>query len=700
MRAASRPSVALADRAARAADLVREALRFAPVGVSVAAGLRAGVAMGVPLFLAGGLRSPGLSWMGLAGFLVTIVDKGGAYRTRASAMAWATLGACVACAVGPLAGTRLDASLLAAFAGATALSFVRIYGGGAVSAGMITLVLLLVSLARPDHSLAHALARGASAGGGGLWAMARALALWPVRLYRPARLAVARALRAVADLAADVAALPLDDEAAAALRARRAAVRAAIEEARATLAATRRGRRGDTGRGERLLVVLESADQCFAALVALREVLAGLRAQGGGAEADAATPALDGLAADARRLAGVIEVEGPDAPFALSPLTAGPAEAVGDAALAAALVQRARTLLEEAGAAASTLDDELVARPAVVAPAETPSWRDHWTWRSSVSRHALRVGVTVALAVGLTHLFALRRGYWVTLAAAVILQPHLPATLSRAIQRVLGTVVGGVLAALLLARVHDHRVLLPLVFAMVVVSVAVQPINYALYSALLTPTFVLLAEAGAHEPGLVQARIVNTLLGGALALAGARLLWPMSERELFPHTAAEALDAARALAAAALAVDFDQAAFDAARREGGVALLDADASLQRWMAEARAGSAEVEAPMAFVVFVRGLTAALVTLAAARGVAGAGPALAPLAGAIDDALRALRAAVAEGRAPVEGADVAQAAEAAGVDPTLKRRAEHVARQVTTLRGCVARWAAVGQTAGSP
>jgi uncharacterized membrane protein YccC len=689
--AAARPAPSLADRAARAAALLREALRFAPVGVSVTAGLRAGVAMGVPLFAAGALGSPGLSWMGLAGFLVAIVDKGGAYRTRAAAMAWATLGACAACALGPLAGARFDASLLVAFAGATALSFVRIYGGGAASAGMITLVLLLVSIARPDPSFADALSRGASAGAGGVWAMLLALALWPVRLYRPARLAVARALRAVADLAADVASAGPDDEAAAALRARRAAVRAAIEEARSTLAATRRGRRGDTGRGERLLLVLESADQCFAALVALREVLAGLRVQGGAAEADASTPALDGVAADARRLADVVEVEGPDAPFALSPVASAEA-ATGDAALAATLVQRARALLAEAGAAAATLEDELPARPAAVAVEDAPSWREHWTWRSSASRHALRVGVTVALAVGLTHHFALRRGYWVTLAAAVILQPQLPATLSRAIQRVLGTVVGGVLAALLISRVHDHRVMLPLVFAMVVVSVSVQQINYALYSALLTPTFVLLAEAGAHEPGLVQARIVNTLLGGALALAGARLLWPMSERELFPNAAAEALDAARALAAAALAVEFEQAAFDAARREGGVALIEADASLQRWVAEAPGGAAEVEAPMAFVVYLRGLTSALVTLAAAR--VGAQPALAPLAGAVDDALRALRAAVVEGRAPAATADVTAAAGAAGDEPTLRRRAEHVALQAEALRGCVARWVGGG------
>ena len=673
-------------------DLVREALRFAPVGVSVTAGLRGGVAMGVPLLLSGALHAPALSWMALSGFLVSIVDKGGAWRLRASAMAWATLGATLACALGPIAGTRLDASLALAFVGATALSFVRIYGAGAVSAGMITLVLLLVSIARPEPSLSHSLERAAGAAAGGVWAMVLALSLWPLRPYRPARLSVARALRAVGGLAAEVAGLPLDEASAATLRGRRASVRQSIEEARTTLAATRRGRRGDTGRGERLLIVLESADQAFASVVALRELLGGLRAQAMDALADAVLPAIEALSEDLQRIAGVIEAEGPDAPIALTPAALVGAEAAGDAALAQALLQRARTLMEQAADAASTLEEErpVEALPAQAEADERTSWREHWTWRSSVARHSLRVGVTVALAVWLTHRYALERGYWVTMAAAVILQPQLPATLSRAIQRVLGTVLGGVVAALLLSQVHDRHAMLALVFALSVVSVAVQPINYALYSALLTPTFVLLAEAGVHEPGLVRARIVNTVLGGALALAGARLLWPMSERELFPNTAAEVLDDVRALAAAALATGFDAERYHSARRATGIGLIDADTSLQRWMAESPRSASRLEAPMAFVVYVRGLTSSLVALGSVRPLAGAPASLDAFAGAVEAELAELRAAIVEARAPGEGPDVAAAAEAVGDGPALRSRLEHVAQQVTMLRGSVARW----------
>ncbi len=678
-----------------AVEVVREALRFAPVRMTFAAGLRAGVAMIVPLLLAHTLHAPALSWAGLAGFLVSLVDKGGAYRTRASAMAWATLGACVASALAGIAGGRLDASLLLAFVGATALSFVRVYGGAAVSAGLITLVLLLVSLSRPEADLAHALQRGASAGAGGLWAMLLALSLWTIRLYRPARMTIATALRLVATYATHVATLPVDDESSAVLRSERAAMRTAMEEARSTLAATRKGRRGDTGRGERLLIVLESADQAFAALVALRDVLEGLRAQGLHRAADTATPSLNALSTVAERLAEAVATEA-DGAVALPTWTwEGGTE--GDAALAGGLLKRVHALLEEAAEATETLEDDRPIRASgvdLVAPDDrpgTPVWREHWSLRSSVLRHSLRVGVTVTLAVWLTHLFTLERGYWVTLAAAVILQPQLPATLSRAIQRVLGTVLGGVLAALLLAGVHDQRALLAMVFALAVVSVAAQPVNYALYSALLTPTFILLAETSAHEPGLVRARIVNTLLGGALALVGARVLWPMSERELFPNAAADVIDAVRVLARETLTGVHAGERWTRARREVGVSLLDADASLQRWMAERPRRAADVEAPMAVVVYARGLSSALLALASARDLAVEDVDLRGFAEALDTEMAEARAAIDEGRAPRGDEETAVAAEAgAVVDESLRRRVEHVAQQWATLRGSIGRW----------
>src|SRR5690348_11568488 len=94
-------------------DSLRDASGVAPVRPSVWAGVRAAIATVLPLALAAFKHDPLLSWAGLAGFLASIVDKGGAYRTRAAAMGGLTLAGAVLCGLAALAGTRTDTALAA-----------------------------------------------------------------------------------------------------------------------------------------------------------------------------------------------------------------------------------------------------------------------------------------------------------------------------------------------------------------------------------------------------------------------------------------------------------------------------------------------------------------------------------------------------------------------------------------------------------
>ena len=122
---------------------------------------------------------------------------------------------------------------------------------------MSVLNIYVIALGYPPSSLGDALARAQFVVVGGVWAMLVALVLWPLRPYRPVRLAVAEAYRALAGYSKRSRPRPRP-RAMAPLR-----VRAALETARAALATVRRGRPGETGRGERLLVLGEIADQLF-----------------------------------------------------------------------------------------------------------------------------------------------------------------------------------------------------------------------------------------------------------------------------------------------------------------------------------------------------------------------------------------------------------------------------------------------------
>src|SRR5262249_40517987 len=139
------------------------------------------------------------------------------------------------------------------------------------------------------------------------------------------------------------------------------------------------------------------------------------------------------------------------------------------------------------------------------------------TFDSLAMRHALRVGIVAAVAVALVKALALPRGYWVTVAAIIIVQPYAGATLIKGLQRTLGTIAGALLAFALGALLHDRGpALLVLIFVFTGVSVSFLRLNYLIYSVFLTPTFILLAELSSGNWHLAELRVIDTLIGGAL----------------------------------------------------------------------------------------------------------------------------------------------------------------------------------------
>lgn len=106
--------------------------------------------------------------------------------------------------------------------------------------------------------------------------MGIALFLWPLRPYRPARMAISNSYAALAgyvEHVADAARMQQTAEWPIQTSPPIASVRTALEDANAVLVQLRRGRPGAADRGERLLVLAESADQIFAPIVALSETL-------------------------------------------------------------------------------------------------------------------------------------------------------------------------------------------------------------------------------------------------------------------------------------------------------------------------------------------------------------------------------------------------------------------------------------------
>ncbi|AKQ68677.1 hypothetical protein A176_005589 [Myxococcus hansupus] len=661
------------------------------------------------------LHLPAATWVGLAALFVALVDRGGPYRYRASTMGAMTL---LGAVVGLSAAFHLPpwADVVITLLWVTACGFARSYGDTPGLMGVVLANYFVVSLAIPAKDLSDALLRSGLFLVGGAWAMFLALSLWPLFPYRPARLAIARCYDALADHAEEVSRWPLEGLppfAAGVLPEApwQARVRQFIEQSRTVLASTRMGRAGESGRGEHLLVLLEGADAMMVTLVALTEMLevAPTEPRFHVVRAEVQR-ALVELAADLRRVRLALEkgTEVSDRPGwsaervkrALEALDTGgdvPAHVRAGYHYVHTLLDRLRDYAHATVDVAARLEGgspvpETLALPS--RPADEPArqpllepLRENLNVRSVIFRHALRMGFAAAAAMALVEALKLNHGYWVIITVTVVLQPYAGLTFQRSLQRIAGTLLGAALAAGLVALVRDPAIILLAIVVLFSVAMSIQPLSLSAFQVLLTPALVLLAELQTGDWELAGVRIVNTVLGGLIALAGTRLLWPSPEHLRLPDQVAFALRADRDyLMAVASSPSDAEPSVRAARRKMGLALLSAEASLQRLMGEWNGPARELEPVMALLVYARRFTSAVTTLAASRSEPAAPRELSGVVRFAGGVLEELAAAVEQQRRP---APMPAPAPVGGEDPLVRTHVERLLRQLTVLHSAAER-----------
>lgn len=157
-----------------------------------------------------------------------------------------------------------------------------------------------------------------------------------------------------------------------------------------------------------------------------------------------------------------------------------------------------------------------------------------WHWRQPVTRHALRA----ALAIGAGYAIALfipwgSRDYWVLITIVVVLRGNLAQTLERRNLRVLGTLIGSLLATGLLAVQPSVALLLVVVIVAQGVAHAFVARRYlvtAMAGSILGLVLANLLRASGHPTLDFADRVGDTLVGAAIAWAFSYVL-PTWERD-------------------------------------------------------------------------------------------------------------------------------------------------------------------------
>ncbi len=588
------------------ADLTRSSFALNRGEFSVQEGLRAGLSVAAIVVLHAWLNFPLLLLTALGSLLTCLADAGTPGQERLPPLlAFSLLGAAAGVVFGLARAEGLLIAVPLAGLAIFATSFARVYGPSGMQVGNLLSVWIVVAVDIPQPSLRSALVSGGMFCAGSLWAIVLTSLIWRIQTTAPFRRAIGDCYRALAAMAQDmreILAAGMGKAEAAARwelngRSFRGNGRAAIESARANVLALARTQGGGGPRVARAWLRLEAADQAFGALSGVADILEARSI----AEPAAAIRALRHLRNELLVIAHSVDTdEAPDAARLKKSLdgirgyVAGLNEHDPLRRLIETITERlsvAATLTAPENLRAGTLPDGRSAlswRERLLGPISANLHRN-----SSHLRHAAMAGVaaTACLAYTLHHEHEYER--WLTITLLMTMQPHFSLTWQRMLERIGGTVLGGLIASLLSLALHTPMTVSLAMFPLAVIAFTLRKVSFGLFLSALTPMIILLVESGtpgASEIYIAMMRALYTLLGGVMALLCSLALWPGRQPQ---RAVAEVRAAIAAHAASADAVlgellgEHPSAQSDAARRQAGIASNTLESALSRSILEPR-----------------------------------------------------------------------------------------------------------------
>jgi uncharacterized membrane protein YccC len=527
--------------------------RAAPQRAGIA--VRTMVSVALPLAIGVAVGHPQSGAAASFGGLASVYVPQSPYRYRARVVAAVGAGLAIAVLIGALAGSLTWVAAVVTALAAGIASFVCQAAELPPPRELMLIMALLAATAVPAGLAGAAQRAGlAAAGAAFAWLVTMSPALSRRRRRLPERRAVVAALAAVAGLLDTVG----TDQAPAA---RHTAVES-VRRARTTVA------QGDVPPGNPLARAVIAAEALLEATLHLEVEAPGRLRPDRGIAVRALIPAVTG---------GQILATppcGPGTPPAVVPLL----QAIEDAH--ADLSGHEPVLAERAA---------LGGRPALRAQIAAARRR-----HSVVLPSAARIGIAVGLGVATGRALGLGHAYWIGLTAAAVLQAsNLMITRRRVVHRLTGTVIG---VGLAFAVLGWHPPIWLVVIAVAIFQGLVElaiATNYGVAVTGITVLALLLFHIAAPAEEAITitigSRLLDTVIGAALALVLRRLLWPGATLRRLPSAQALTLQATSRVLAQAWAQRPDPRLLADRRRalQGALAVLraiDADAAADTGLA--------------------------------------------------------------------------------------------------------------------
>lgn len=466
-----------------------EAVRPAPAALRWGPMLRMAVGVTTPLLVGLAAGQIALGLLPSMGVMSTaMADRGGSYRARIILMCAAGSAGALGYLTGALVRGDGWWTVLVVTAVSALSALISTAGAAGSAAGLQLLVMTVLGTGIPvpgppgPNTLKFLL--------GAVWALALALAGWPLRPRAAEEAAVTAAYRALSRLFADHGPDGLK------------AFDTALKSGYDTVLSARSAAVGTDPERTRLVALLNQSSLIRNALISL-------------CQEEREPP---------EELA--VAVAGVTGMLAGGPEPQGPRQEYGSPALRAlhSAVRGAAELASGGDIAAGQVPYEPVGHRRRLRMLWERMWYGHLA-RVYTVRLVLCMGV--AGAVSESGWF--ERSYWLMLTVALVLKPDFGSVFARAVQRALGTLAGTLIGTVVLLVVpYGPALLIPIAVFAALMPYGMQR-NWGMMSAFQAPLVLLLVDLLTRGgPKLAEVRLVDTLAGCAIVLLLGYLPWPAS----------------------------------------------------------------------------------------------------------------------------------------------------------------------------
>ncbi|EPR0414729.1 YccS family putative transporter [Enterobacter hormaechei] len=167
----------------------------------------------------------------------------------------------------------------------------------------------------------------------------------------------------------------------------------------------------------------------------------------------------------------------------------------------------------------------------------------HFTPESALFRHAVRMSLVLCVGYAFIQITGLHHGYWILLTSLFVCQPNYNATRHRLSLRIVGTLVGVAIGLPVLYFVPSVEGQLILIVITGVLFFAFRNVQYAHATMFITLLVLLCFNLLGEGFEVALPRVIDTLIGCAIAWAAVSFIWPDWRFRNLPRVSDRAMNA-------------------------------------------------------------------------------------------------------------------------------------------------------------